>query len=81
MTFLNESEWDRGARLLSGLVLLSAGWALSFNIVGIVLLAIGGIALATGIVGWCPAYTVFGRSTVKTPPGHCPNCHAEHREG
>jgi thioredoxin family protein/DUF2892 family protein len=34
----------------------------------------GAIALGTGIVGWCPAYTLFGISTVKTPAGHCPHC-------
>jgi hypothetical protein len=26
---------------------------------------------------WCPAYTLFRISTVKTPAGHCPNCDTE----
>ena len=80
MTFLNEGQADRTVRMLGGLLLLSAGWALSFNVLGIVLVAVGAIALATGIAGWCPAYTLFGISTLKTPAGHCSNCATEHRQ-
>ena len=79
MTFLNESQADRAVRMLGGIVLMSTGWMLSFNIIGIVVFAFGAIALTTGIVGWCPAYALFGISTVKSPAGHCPNCDTEHR--
>ena len=80
MTFLNEGRADRTARMLGGLLLPSAGWALSFNVLGIVLVTVGAICFATGIVGWCPAYTLFGFSTAKTPADHCSNCAAEHRQ-
>ena len=78
MTFLNEGQADRGVRMLAGVLLIAAGRALSLNTLGIVLVAIGAIALGTGIVGWCPAYSLFGISTMKTPAGHCPNCETEH---
>jgi len=78
MTFLNEGQADRGVRMLAGVLLIAAGWASSLNTLGIVLVAIGAIALGTGIVGWCPAYSLFGISTMKTPAGHCLNCETEH---
>jgi hypothetical protein len=78
MTFLNEGSGDRGVRMLAGMVLVAGGWALSLNTLGVVLFVCGAIALATGIVGWCPAYSLFGVSTVKAPAGHCPNCESEH---
>jgi hypothetical protein len=78
MTFLNEGQQDRGVRTLVGIVLVATGWALSLNTFGVVLFVFGAIALSTGIIGWCPAYSLFGFSTVKTPVGHCPNCDNEH---
>ena len=79
MKFLNESQRDRSMRMLAGIVLVAAGWMLALNTLGVALLAIGAIALGTGIVGWCPAYTLFGISTAKTPVGHCANCDTERR--
>ena len=79
MTFLNEGRTDRSVRMLAGSLLLAGGWALSLNTVGIVLFVLGAVALGTGIVGWCPAYSLFGLSTVTTPAGHCPNCDTAHR--
>jgi hypothetical protein len=78
MRSLNEGQWDRSMRMLAGTVLLVAGWMMASNALGIALFATGAIALGTGIVGWCPAYTLFGISTAKTPAGHCPNCDTEH---
>ncbi len=78
MTFLNEGQTDRGARMFAGILFVLAGWSLSLNTLGVVRVVIGAIALCTGIVGWCPAYSLFGISTVKTPVGHCPNCETEH---
>jgi DUF2892 family protein len=69
MKFLNEGQADRAVRMLVGLVLVAAGWTLASNALGVALFAIGAIALGTGILGWCPAYTLFGISTVKTPAG------------
>jgi hypothetical protein len=79
VTLFNESRADRAARMLGGLLLLFAGWTLSFNILFIVLFVLGGMALTTGLVGWCPAYTLFGISTVQEPAGDCPDCDREHR--
>ena len=58
---LNEGSIDRTLRIVVGLVLISLvfigpqspwGW-------------IGLVPLATGLIGWCPAYTLFGIDTCK----------------
>jgi hypothetical protein len=55
----NEGNWDRIIRVVIGSILVALvfigpktpwGW-------------IGIIPLATGLVGWCPAYRLFGLST------------------
>lgn len=58
----NEHPIERGVRVVAGLGLLSLlaigpvpGWGLA-GLIGIV-------PLATGVIGSCPAYTVFGFST------------------
>lgn len=59
----NEGGLDRGLRIAAGLGIIAAGlfyqsyWG-----------AIGLLPLATGIIGWCPAYTLFGMSTCKVKP-------------
>ena len=72
MTFMNEGTWDRVIRMLAGIALGSAAWMTwpasimsRPGAVSIVFLAIGAIALVTGLVGWCPAYAVFHVSTKK----------------
>ncbi len=60
---LNEGAWDRGLRMTAGLVLLWVAWAVASPVVSWAILAIALVALVTGIVGWCPAYAVFGIST------------------
>jgi len=58
----NEGTADRALRVVVGLILVSLvfigpqtpwGW-------------IGIVPIATGLMGWCPAYTLFGISTCKT---------------
>jgi hypothetical protein len=58
---INEGSIDRIVRIVAGLVLISLvfigpqspwGW-------------IGLVPLATGLIGWCPAYTLFGIDTCK----------------
>jgi len=64
----NESNVDRTLRAIVGAVLLIAwiagwvagGWGAVLGIVGLVL-------VATAIVGFCPAYRLFGISTCPTP--------------
>lgn len=51
---------DKIARVLIGLVLII--WALAG---GSVWAWIGVMPLATGLLGWCPAYTLFGFKTCK----------------
>jgi Protein of unknown function (DUF2892) len=79
VTFMNEAEWDRAVRLLVGTLLAIAGWGFASGMPGNVLMGAGFIAIATGISGWCPAYTVFGISTRKATAGYCLNCEAGHR--
>jgi len=56
---INEGSIDRIIRIVVGLVLISLvfigpqspwGW-------------IGLVPLATGLMGWCPVYTLFGMNT------------------
>ena len=59
----NVGSLDRGLRVVAGLVLLSLtviGPKTLWGLVGIV-------PLFTALVGWCPAYTLFGIRTCKTP--------------
>jgi hypothetical protein len=80
MGFLNEGQWDRSVRMLAGILLVVAGWTFASNALGVALFLVGAIAFGTGVVGWCPAYTLFGFSTVKTAVGHCPHCDTEHHQ-
>ena len=49
---------DKIIRILAGIALIS--WALMG---GPVWAWIGVVPLATGLLGWCPAYTLFGMNT------------------
>lgn len=64
MSFANEAGWDRIARVTLGIVLLYLGWA---EVVtggwGAALKVIGFVPLATGLLGWCPLYQLFGFRT------------------
>ena len=68
-SFINEAGWDRALRVTLGVVLLYLGWA---GVVGGTLgwiFKIGGfLPLATGIVGWCALYAVFGITTCSRIP-------------
>ena len=65
MTFTNEGLWDRVIRLLIGVALGYAAWIAWPGTVAIAYLVVAAIALATGIVGWCAMYALFGLSTAK----------------
>jgi Inner membrane protein YgaP-like, transmembrane domain len=60
-TFLkkNEAAWDRGLRIVLGLVLLSLTVVGPKTLWGL----LGLIPLVTGFAGSCPAYLVAGVST------------------
>jgi len=55
----NSGGIDRVIRIAVGLVLLA--WVIAFQ--GPVWAFIGIAPLATGLIGWCPAYTIFGINT------------------
>lgn len=60
----NESTSDRVIRFVLGAVLVYAWYAaLVTGVVAIVVAAVGIILLITGIVGWCPIYSLFGSGT------------------
>lgn len=52
---------DRVARIVAGVALIA--WAL---LGGPAWAWIGVVPLATGLIGWCPAYLPLGMSTCKT---------------
>jgi hypothetical protein len=64
MTMINEAGWDRVLRVAAGVVLLYVGWsALSGSTLGIALGIVAFLPLLTGILGWCPAYSLVGIHT------------------
>ena len=60
----NVGSLDRMARIVSGLVLISLA---ATGVVG-VWGWLGIVPLATGAIGWCPAYTLMGFSSCPTKP-------------
>lgn len=55
---------DRGFRIVAGIVLLVLVFVLGED--GLWLWGLIGIVpLATGLMNWCPAYSLFGMSTCK----------------
>lgn len=60
----NVGGWDRGLRIVIGLVLIILGLAGAVSgATAIAAYVIGAIALLTGLVGFCGLYTVLGVST------------------
>jgi Protein of unknown function (DUF2892) len=55
----NEAGWDRGLRIALGLGLLALTVAGPKTWIGLV----GVVPLATGLVGFCPLYKLFGLRT------------------
>ncbi len=63
---VNEAVWDRVIRVLAGLLLLYLGWAgIVAGTLGDLLKWLGFLPLLTGLVGYCPAYTLLGMKTRK----------------
>jgi len=61
----NMGNADRVLRVIVGIVLVVVGFAVLNGTVGIVVGVIGLIPLATGLIGWCPLYTLFNLKTKK----------------
>jgi hypothetical protein len=58
----NEGQVDRLIRIVVGLVLLALVFTGPHTVWG----WLGLIPLATGLIGYCPAYSVLGINTCKT---------------
>jgi len=58
----NTGTLDRGLRIAAGIVLIALAATGTVGFWG----WIGVVPLATGLLGWCPAYTLFGIKTCKT---------------
>lgn len=67
MKYVNEAGWDRIVRVVLGIALLYLGWA---GVVtgewGVFLKVIGFVPLLTGLIGFCPLYSIFKVHTNKT---------------
>lgn len=62
----NESMIDRVIRIVVGVVLLALGWTGTVTgVLGEVFKYLGIIPLLTGIIGWCPLYTLLRIRTNK----------------
>lgn len=60
-SFTNEAIWDRALRIFVGVILLYLGWAgVVDGALGMVFKIGGFLPLVTGVVGYCPAYAIFG---------------------
>lgn len=62
---VNEAGWDRLLRVVLGVVLLIVGFGLMEAPAGIAVGIVAFVPLLTGLVGWCPLYSVFGFRTNK----------------
>jgi hypothetical protein len=60
--FKNVGKIDRTLRIVVGLALIVATLLHALPVWG----WIGVVPLATGLIGWCPAYLPFGIKTCKT---------------
>ena len=66
MEYTNEASWDRALRVVLGLLMIYLGWfVLGDGLVAAVFKIFGFIPLITGLIGWCPFYTLFGLATKK----------------
>ncbi len=58
----NEGGIDRSVRIIVGLLLIGLTVSHQIGAWG----WIGILPLATGLIGWCPAYSLFGLKTCKS---------------
>lgn len=58
----NEGGLDRSLRILVGLVLIALAFTGTVGAWGY----LGAVPLITGLIGWCPAYTLIGIKTCKS---------------
>ena len=64
MIRINEGTWDRALRIMLGAVLLYLGLGgVVTGAAGIALSVVAVLLLLTGLIGWCPLYSLLGIST------------------
>jgi hypothetical protein len=57
---VNEAGWDRIVRIVLGLAMLVLGWGgFVTGTFGVILQWLGFVPLITGLIGWCPLYSLF----------------------
>lgn len=61
----NEGTVDRAVRVVVGVALLVIGFAAVGGTAGTIIGIVGLVPLLTGLVGWCPLYSVFGIRTTE----------------
>jgi len=60
MIQVNEAGWDRIVRIVIGIVMLALGWGgVVTDLWGTVLQWLGFVPLLTGLIGWCPLYSLL----------------------
>jgi len=59
----NQANWERIVRVGVGVVLVGVGFGVFSSPWNWISIAIGAVALVTGLVGYCPAWAVAGFST------------------
>ena len=61
----NEGSIDRAIRMVFGLILLGVAFAVLGigTIAGVIAAIVGAVLITTGLVGFCPAYAIFGFKT------------------
>lgn len=62
MKWINEGPWDRGIRIVVGIILLAVGLAYHPALAWLWDI-IGAVLSVTGLVGFCLLYRIFGINT------------------
>jgi membrane-bound ClpP family serine protease len=62
---VNEANWDRIARVILGIALILVPILFTQETYGVILGIVGLILLVTGVIGFCPLYTLLNISTKK----------------
>ena len=64
MEYTNEAAWDRALRVVLGLAMICVGWfVLGDGLIAAAFKIFGFVPLITGLIGWCPFYSLFGLAT------------------
>ena len=64
MEYTNDAGWDRALRVVLGLFMIYVGWfVLGDGLLAAVFKIFGFVPLITGLIGWCPFYSLLGTPT------------------